>query len=231
MTRLYQYKDLEVESINFIDIHALDVLQSDDFLSLSSEALHEILKRDSFCANELVIFRMVCRWINENQIDVDPDTKIRVLSAVRYPLMSDEELSEARKSQVGSTVSNVIQFKNTWSPDEPKLRGQLKSDVNLINESQSYPPIRGNDGGTYMLTLDHPSFINYIELLLSDGIATNPKCMNASVIKGTNSVSDCSLLDHYCESSSRFEEYTWHWIGSSSIVVHLVQPYILSSIR
>ncbi|XP_050434982.1 uncharacterized protein LOC126842134 [Adelges cooleyi] len=139
------------------------------------EALHEILKRDSFCANELVIFRMVCRWINENQIDVDPDTKIRVLSAVRYPLMSDEELSEARKSQVGSTVSNVIQFKNTWSPDEPKLRGQLKPDVNLINESQSYPPIRGNDGGTYMLTLDHPSFINYIELLLSDGIATNPK--------------------------------------------------------
>ncbi|XP_050435100.1 BTB/POZ domain-containing protein 9-like [Adelges cooleyi] len=178
MTRLYQYKDLEVESSNFIDDHALDVLQPDDFLSLSSEALHEILKRDSFYANELVIFRMVCRWINENQIDVDPDTKIRVLSAVRYPLMSDEELSEARKSQLGNAIPYAIQFRNTLSPDKLQFRGQLKPQASLILRSRCFPPVIDHfDSGTRMTKLEKPSIINYIELMLSDGSAMNPKML------------------------------------------------------
>jgi len=34
--RLYQHKELVTEALNFIDYHALEVLQSEAFLSLSS---------------------------------------------------------------------------------------------------------------------------------------------------------------------------------------------------
>jgi len=33
--RLYQQEDLVIEALNFIDSHALEVLQSESFLSLS----------------------------------------------------------------------------------------------------------------------------------------------------------------------------------------------------
>ncbi|XP_050426639.1 BTB/POZ domain-containing protein 9-like [Adelges cooleyi] len=91
MTRIYKYNELEVESLDFIENNALGVLQSENFLSLSPEALRDILIRDSFFANELDIFRAVCRWIKKHQNDLDHDTEMKVLSAVRYPLMSINE--------------------------------------------------------------------------------------------------------------------------------------------
>lgn len=41
--RLYQHKELVIEALNFIDYHALEVLQSEAFLSLSSVSLKKII--------------------------------------------------------------------------------------------------------------------------------------------------------------------------------------------
>lgn len=73
------------------------------------------------------IFRAVCWWIRENQGSLGSDAKIKVLSAVRYPLMSDEELFEVEKSQLVSsdTILDAKKLRNTWPPDKLQFRGQL----------------------------------------------------------------------------------------------------------
>ncbi|XP_050538973.1 BTB/POZ domain-containing protein 9 isoform X2 [Daktulosphaira vitifoliae] len=195
--RLYQHKELVLESLIFIDNHAHDVLQSEAFLSLSPEALQEILNRDSLYAYELDIFRAVCRWIKANQDDEYPEAKIKVLSAVRYPLMSlDELLSVVRESQLVSSdnILDAIQLRNTLPSHKLKFRGQLKPNLNIAHPSQGTQVMQGEmrsallesdtnvhdhergctrhlinetDSGI-MIKLGHPSIINYIKMQLWD---------------------------------------------------------------
>lgn len=92
-------------------------------------------------AYELEIFRSVCRWIKANQDDEDPEAKIKVLSAVRYPLMSlDELLSVVRESQLVSSdnILDAIQLRNSLPSHKLKFRGQLSTNLNkylLISSS------------------------------------------------------------------------------------------------
>ncbi|XP_050426004.1 BTB/POZ domain-containing protein 9-like isoform X3 [Adelges cooleyi] len=175
MTRTYKYNDLEVESLHFIDNHASEVLHSEDFLSLSPEVLQDIIIRDSFYCNELDIFHAVCRWINIHQNSLDHNTKMKVLSAIRYPLMSVKELAEVRQSPLVKTNKSLYDtiFRNTSSPDKLQYRGQLKPNVDLIHRPRDFlfpipsntPVINGTNGST-TITLHDPSFINYIVISL-----------------------------------------------------------------
>ncbi|XP_050426590.1 BTB/POZ domain-containing protein 9-like [Adelges cooleyi] len=296
-------------------------------LSALQEALQGILNRDTFYTNEVRIFNEVCRWITENQHDLDRDSKIKVLSAVRYNLMSNEELSEAKESKLISSdiVSDAIQLRNTLSTDKPQFRGQLKPNVSLTFVSRRSPDSRGfsdlyNRYGTNMIKLNTPSTINYIEKSLWNEVNVDklkcysyyvevsrdeinwtrvidysnyncraiqrlwfPPCIaqyirivgtnssanatfkiwlvkyntedmstveiengfvipkdnynvasdfsDAIVIEGENNVNNISLLNTYYEDKARDDSYTWHRLESGCIVVHLTQPYILSSIR
>ncbi|XP_050434184.1 BTB/POZ domain-containing protein 9-like [Adelges cooleyi] len=164
----YQIKELEIESLNFIDIHALDVLQSEDSLSLTPEALLLILNRDMVYANDLDIFRAVCRWIKKKKDEIDAEAKTKILSAVRYQLMDDEELSEVRRSELvssDSSILDVIKLSIESLPQEFKDQGRLEPNVNFAEDTPK--KLCQIDGGT-MITLDHPSKINYIEMELSD---------------------------------------------------------------
>ncbi|XP_050432730.1 BTB/POZ domain-containing protein 9-like [Adelges cooleyi] len=88
----YQQKELTAESLNFMDSHALRILQSQDFLSLPPEAIQKILIRDTFYTPELDIFRAVCRWIKEHKDNIDLEDRTKVLSNVRITLINIEEL-------------------------------------------------------------------------------------------------------------------------------------------
>ncbi|XP_050426587.1 uncharacterized protein LOC126836909 [Adelges cooleyi] len=335
MARLYQYKELQVESLNLIENNVLDILKSEDFLSLTSGALQDILNRDTFYADELVIFREVCRWINNNQNELDRDTEIHVLSAVRYHLMSNGDLSKAKESKLVSSdiISDAIQLSNTWSTDKPQFRGQIKpnvrldyqshsspvTNVNLIHRSQGFS-VLNNRSGTNVIKLNTPSIINYVDISLwrehrieimrcysyyievsidgqhwerlidysnyncrsrqrlwihprivryihivgTDSTATFriwdvryntidmhkwgiengfvvPKdnetynvaseSVDAIVIEGKNSNNRRTLLNAFIDDYDRYRTYTYHLLESGFIVVHLTQPYILSSMR
>ncbi|XP_050431139.1 BTB/POZ domain-containing protein 9-like [Adelges cooleyi] len=157
----YQLKELEVASINFIEIHALDVLQSEDSQSLSAEALVLILSRNTAYANELNIFRAVCQWIKKNQDHLHPGDKTKILSAVRYQLMNIEELSEVRRSELvcsDTIILDVIKKSLTQTLND---RGRLVPNVNFAQEDSI--ELSQIDGGT-MIMLDHPVNINYIEM-------------------------------------------------------------------
>ncbi|XP_050426400.1 BTB/POZ domain-containing protein 9-like [Adelges cooleyi] len=166
---LYQYNKLKDESLDFIENHALEVLQSEDFLSLTSEALQDILIRDSFYANELDIFRAVCRWIKKHQNDLDHDTEMKALSAIRYPLMSTKELAEIRQSPLvksNKSLDDII-FRKAWSPDKLQYRGQLKRNVNLFYHYRTVLIPNDIDGSSTII-LGHPSIISYISMMLYD---------------------------------------------------------------
>ncbi|XP_050435394.1 BTB/POZ domain-containing protein 9-like [Adelges cooleyi] len=169
VARLYQHKQLVFEILDFIITHALDVLQSKDFLSLSADALQEILIHDSFCADEIDIFRAVFRWIKENQYDPQSDAISKVLSTVRYPLMSNVDLFEVWNSQLVSfdTISAAMHLRDTGPPHILQFRGQLKPNVNLADRSQDFQ-IMSNVVGGAIIKLGHPSIINHIEMVFYD---------------------------------------------------------------
>ncbi|XP_050435391.1 BTB/POZ domain-containing protein 9-like [Adelges cooleyi] len=144
----------------------MDVLQSKEFLSLSPVVLREILIRDTFYAREFDIFSAVSRWIQKNGKHLDRDAKTKVLSAVRCPLMSDEELTTVWESRLISldTISGAKLLRNTGRPHKIGFRAQRKPNVNLAEGSSvTY----NNNGGT-MIRLSHPSTINYIKIILPD---------------------------------------------------------------
>lgn len=49
-----------------MDEHACEVIQHESFLQLSTDALNELVSRDSFYAPEIDIFLAVRAWVNAN---------------------------------------------------------------------------------------------------------------------------------------------------------------------
>ncbi|XP_050435236.1 BTB/POZ domain-containing protein 9-like [Adelges cooleyi] len=167
----YQIKELEVKLFNFINIHALDVLESKDSLSLTPEVVLLILNRDTAYINELDKFRAVCRWIKTKKNELDSEAKTKILSAVRYQLMNDEELSEVRRSELVRSdriILDAINLRIVSLPQEFNDRGRLEPNVNFAEDTSN--EISQIDDGT-MIMLGHPSNINYIEMKLNDELA------------------------------------------------------------
>ena len=67
-----------------MDAHALEILGQESFLGLSESAVRAIISRDSFCADEVDIFRAVARWAHAN-----PEQDVRgILAEIRLSLLS-----------------------------------------------------------------------------------------------------------------------------------------------
>lgn len=86
--------------------------------------MKEVLSRDSFCAPEIEIFKAVRRWA-----EVNPEADLpSVMSAVRLPLMSLEELlNVVRESGLVSSdvILDGIKVKTTKRDTELLYRGSL----------------------------------------------------------------------------------------------------------
>ncbi|XP_050423904.1 BTB/POZ domain-containing protein 9-like [Adelges cooleyi] len=160
----YQLKELEVASINFIVIHILDVLKSIDSSSLSAEELQLILNSDLAFVNELDIFREVCQWIKNNQDHLHPDDKTNILSAIRYQLMNNDELSEVRRSELVFSDTIILDVIKKSLTQKFNDRGRFEPNVNFARENSI--ELSQIDGCT-MIALKHPSNINYIEMKLT----------------------------------------------------------------
>ncbi|XP_041448345.1 BTB/POZ domain-containing protein 9-like [Drosophila obscura] len=105
--RLYNLEELTRKCLKVIDFNGGSMLNDDSFLMQSEEILEELLPRDTFIAEELEIFRAVCRWSRHN-----PSVDIKsLLSLVRLPLIDVEDLLGAVR-QSGfvdpSTICDVI---------------------------------------------------------------------------------------------------------------------------
>ena len=90
MASFYQLKELCEACSCFVDMHALDVMKSDGFLSLSQTALSELIARDSFYADEFEIFYGVKRWMEHNCVQKEGAKEL--LEGIRLQLIPQTRL-------------------------------------------------------------------------------------------------------------------------------------------
>lgn len=190
---LFELEQLVRVCHNFLDKHANEILNHETFINLSESSLINLLKRDSFFAPEVDIFRGVYNWCRANDYVGDA-----VLKCVRLPLMSVTELlSVVRPASLvkpDALLDAIAERTNVRLSNLP-YRGQLVPNENVCSirarskviagelveylldgEVVSYDMENGysrhailgpNDTGI-IVKLGTPSIINHIRLLLWD---------------------------------------------------------------
>lgn len=121
----YQLKELSEACSNFVDMHALDVMKSEGFLSLSQIALTELIARDSFFAQEVEIFRGVKRWMEHN---IHEDEAKELLQGIRLQLIPQScLLHEIRKCDLfdSDKILDALSLIDQKSDVELRHRGLL----------------------------------------------------------------------------------------------------------
>ncbi|XP_064490258.1 BTB/POZ domain-containing protein 9-like [Ornithodoros turicata] len=189
---LYQLKALAAVCRAFVDRHALNILHTDTFYSLSPAALKEMIGRDSFCAPEVDIFRAVCEWVYHNP-GVDPAP---ILQQVRLSLMSLPDLLNVVRPTglvCPNTILDAIKARTESRDADLRYRGCLLLEENvatgthkaqvlqgemrsalLDGESQGYDMERGftrhpiDEGQCILVQLGMPYILNHMRLLLWD---------------------------------------------------------------
>lgn len=121
---LYQLDEVLETCLIFADVHAVELLECmTDFASLSEMALVSIIKRDSFCAPEIEIFRAVQCWINEH-----PTSDKQLLANIRLPLIGLHDLFHSvRPSKLftADAILDAIKIKTESRVAEMNFRGHL----------------------------------------------------------------------------------------------------------
>ena len=200
----YQLKELCMACTTFVDMHASAVMKNEGFLSLTQQAITELLSRDSFFAPELEIYHGICRWMESNE--VDPTTAKSLLQVVRLQLLPIEELlGEVRQSTLyeANDILDAITMINLKKQIELNQRGFLGK--------RRY----------YNITL-------FISLVVPEENVATPH-RNAVVSDGQT-----VLLNGDTESYNGEQGYAVHTITrdhQKSIVIQLNQPYIINCIR
>ena len=100
----YQLKELCHVCTLFVDMNASAVLKNDGYLSLSQQAMVELLSRDSFFAPEIEIYQGIRQWMEVNEVSIDECRPL--LKVVRLHLLPVKEL-----------LSNV-RHSGCYGPDE-----------------------------------------------------------------------------------------------------------------
>lgn len=136
--RLYGLQSLLKVCYNFMDRHASELLCDKSLQNLSQMSFYELLKRNSFFAPEVDIFKGVCAW---RQVNTDPGNL--VLSKVRLPLMSvNELLYDVRPAGLveANEILDAIAEQTNSSHTTLPHRGQLRRcfPLPLLNENELF---------------------------------------------------------------------------------------------
>ena len=139
---LYGLTSLARDCCSFIDRNALDVMNHESFYSLSCSGLKEMISRDSFCAQEVDIFRAVVEWAKKN-----PETDAsEVLSCVRLPLISLVDLlNVVRPCDLLSAdvILDAIKARNESRDSDLRYRGFLMAEENVATRAHGASVLHG----------------------------------------------------------------------------------------
>jgi BTB/POZ domain-containing protein 9 len=190
----YQLKELCQACASFVDLNAPAVMKSDGFLTLSHQALIQVISRDSFYSPELDIYLGIKRWRENNELD--PSELKSLLKVVRLQLLPMESLlNEVRQSGLyeANDILDAITMINQKKPIDLDQRGLLIPEENvatpqhdavvsdgqavLLNgDTESYTGEQGYAVHTILkdqqkgivVQLNQPYIINCIRMLLWD---------------------------------------------------------------
>ncbi|CAF1228299.1 unnamed protein product [Rotaria sordida] len=168
---LYKLNNLQEHCALFIDNHAKEIIKTNEFLALSSEALSSIISRDSFYCPEIEIFYAVKNWHDYYYLNQQDQWKSfdNIVSNIRLTLMSLNELLKiVRYSNLfdlnhildaidiihtETNLSIDINNKNNYK----NYRGRLRLDENIATKAYDAQVIEG-EVKQYLLDGD---IINY----------------------------------------------------------------------
>jgi len=192
---LFHLSGLAQAALVFMDRHAMEVLNHESFQTLSETSVREVISRDSFCAEEVDIFRAIAKWSAANpEVDV-ASTVLReirlsliniqdLLKVVRpTELMPADVLLDAIQSRTESKDTD-LRYRGYKIPEDnvalPRhgatvLVGEVKTAL-LDGDSKNYDMERGfsrhpidetGDKGI-VVKLGMPCIINRVNMLLWD---------------------------------------------------------------
>lgn len=191
---LYQLEFLTKVCLEYMDKHALDVMNHESFLRLSAAALSEMISRDSFFASEIDIFLAVKRWVNTNP-EADAE---KVLSHIRLVLIPSKNiLFTVRKTELlsESALLDALTARYETRNSDLPYRGRLLVDDNVAHPKFDTEVLQGEmrsyllNGDTYnydmergytrhtisdseehgiLIKLGEQCIINHVKMLLWD---------------------------------------------------------------
>lgn len=141
-SRLYSLSSLAKECCSFIDTNALEVMNHFSFYDLSAAALKDMISRDSFCAQEIEIFKAVVEWAKRN-----PNTDYQpILDCVRLPLISLEDLLKIVRPcelMTADVILDAINERCELRDSDLRYRGYLMAEENVATPSHGAQVIQG----------------------------------------------------------------------------------------
>ena len=186
---MHQLEKLQKKCLIFIDNNAIDIMKSDAFSSLPESLLVAILKRDSFFANEMSIFRGCVKWAEHNHKQ-GSDEMAGILQVIRlYRMSLDDIFNSVRPKMLfaADELLEAIQIKHQGCYSEIRERGLLTPDHNMATPELGAQVVEGTcpsyalnrDGKCYTFhSFDHNegitielgeiTIINHIRMTLYD---------------------------------------------------------------
>ncbi|OAD46978.1 BTB/POZ domain-containing protein 9 [Eufriesea mexicana] len=149
---LYQLEFLIKVCHKYMDERACEVMQHENFLQLSADALNKLISRDSFHAPEIDIFLAVGAWVKANP---DPAYK-SVLDKVRLSLISITDLlNVVRPTGLVSpeAILDAIAARTQTHNSDLNHRGRLLADLNVAHPMYGAQVLQGEMRG-YLLDGD-----------------------------------------------------------------------------
>ncbi|XP_014668255.1 PREDICTED: BTB/POZ domain-containing protein 9-like isoform X2 [Priapulus caudatus] len=174
---LFSLTSLRQTCFDYMDRQAQEVLSSDAFTSISANSLHVMISRDSFCANEIDIFRAVLRWTKVNSSEKEGISEI--LNAIRLPLMTlPDLLNEVRPTGLmqPDAILDAIKERVELRVMELNYRGILLPEENVASLRHGAQVLQGEvktallDGDTLNYDMDHGFTRHPIEDSVNKGI-------------------------------------------------------------
>lgn len=152
--RLFNLESLINVCLAYMDRNAVNVLKHESFSHLSQESLCNVLKRDSFDAAEVNIYKAVAAWFKSN-----PSADIQtVLSLVRLPLMELSHLLEVvRPSGILESDHILDAIAVQTNKEYLNYRGALVLEENIATSKYGARVIQGRDTN-YLLNGDTKSY-------------------------------------------------------------------------
>lgn len=158
-SRLYELHSLTSICYTFIDKNAEELLKHESFKFLYKDSLIILLSRDSFFVPEINIFQAIQGW-TENNPELTPEDIREVVSQVRLPLISLEDLlSIVRPTKIldANYLLDAIHVKTQSRVNRLPHRGRLCPEENVATTKYGAKVIRGTcDGFTLLDASDHP---------------------------------------------------------------------------
>lgn len=159
-SRLYELDSLVNICYTFIDKNAEDLLSHESFKYLYKDSLMELLARDSFCVDEVIIFKAVHSWIECNS-DLKPDDIKEVVSKIRLPLINVADLlTVVRPTGIldPDTLLDAIAAREQSKTRLLPHRGRLCPEENIAITKHGAKVIQGISDGMSVLDDSNHSY-------------------------------------------------------------------------